>query len=421
VIERDRLAGGGALADPGDGRYRGAWLLVTDQGRPVGELELDFSSPDATAGDLSARLTGMPTVVRPAAGPLPFASVVLPTVFGRVELLRRALAALVALDYPDFEVLLVDNRPGAAGPVPDLGAPGAQPRVRIVRAPRPGISAARNAGVREARSELIAFTDDDVVVDPGWLAALAGRLVAEPGAGCATGLVLPAELETAEQVWFETRGEGPARSYRPGLYHIAALGLTGLRPWDRRRFRVRDRYGTDPAEDFWLYQLGALGTGSNMAWRAGTLRELGGFDEALGTGTPTRGGEDIGTFVRLLFAGRCLAFEPAAFVFHIHRRTYPELRRQVNGYGRGLTSMLTAITLRDPRHAIGLLRVAGPAVRSLAGRTPAARRLAAGPGRDAAGPDAVPIDDLKRARLSGLLHGPVVYLWSRRRMRRWNR
>ena len=56
-----------------------------------------------------------------------------------------------------------------------------------------------------------------------------------------------------------------------------------------------------------------------MAFRTAALRELGGFDEALGPGTPAQAGEDLLVFLRLLAGGRRLAYEPGAFVWHWHR------------------------------------------------------------------------------------------------------
>jgi glycosyltransferase involved in cell wall biosynthesis len=429
-VDFSALDPAGAAAGVGDRRYRGVWVLVTSHGRPVGELELEYPvARGAFAAAVAAGTGPLDTGTREplaAAGPgssavtahatwPPFATVVLPTAFGRVDLLRHALVALTALDYPDYEVLVVDNRPpGDDSPVPDLGPAGDDPRLRVVRAYRPGVSAARNAGVAQARGEIVAFTDDDALADTGWLRALASRLVAEPDVDCATGLVLPAQLETDEQLWFERCGAGPARRYRPGTYHVAARGRTGLRPWDRRWFEVHDRYRTEPGPAFSLYQLGPLGTGANMAFRTAALKELGGFDESLGAGTPTRGGEDIAMFLRLLHAGRCLAFEPAAYVFHTHRRTYPELRRQMNGYGRGLSAMLSAVVRDEPRHIFGLLRVALPGLRVVAGSAP----VHAGDAAAAVDGLAVPIGELRRARVAGLLVGPVAHLVSRRRMRR---
>jgi glycosyltransferase involved in cell wall biosynthesis len=315
--------------------------------------------------------------------------------FARDALLDAAVKSLCGLDYPRFEVIVVDNRPDGTRDERDWARLGVDPRLRILAEPRPGVSAARNTGIRAAGGEVVAFTDDDVEVDSGWLRAVAGRFLAEPDADCVTGPVLPKELETPAQQYFERYGFGRARSYRVTSYRTVG------------GFRVRDADGGPVG---WLYQLGPYGTGANMAFRARALAELGGFDEALGAGTPTRAGDDVEYFVRLLFAGRCLATEPGAFVFHTHRRTDSELRQQVHGYGSGLTAMLTALAVKDPRHLLGYARIVGPVLAAVV------RRRLAGSGQPSDGPGGLGGTDL-----SGLLHGPAAYLRSRRRMRRWNR
>src|SRR5579862_4201486 len=96
---------------------------------------------------------------------LPFATVIVPTICRSPELLLRTIQSLVELDYPRFEVLVVDNTSGPDLPLPPL--PG--DKVRIVKEPRRGVSSARNAGLRAAAGEFVAFTDDDAVVDARWL------------------------------------------------------------------------------------------------------------------------------------------------------------------------------------------------------------------------------------------------------------
>jgi glycosyltransferase involved in cell wall biosynthesis len=375
-------------------RYRAALVFGVRAGRLVGQVSVDLP---VTGPELAGRLAevapadaGAPP--RPADAELPFVSVVLPALFGRDALLD-AVKALCGLDYPRFEVIVVDNRPEGMRDERDWARLGIDPRVRVLAEFRPGISAARNAGIRAAGGELIAFTDDDVEVDSGWLRAIAGRFLAEPDADCVTGPVLPKELETPAQLYFEGYGFGRARTYRATSYHTVG--------W----FRVHDADGQPVG---WLYQLGPYGTGANMTFRTEVLRGLGGFDEALGAGTPTRAGEDIALFVRLLFAGRRLAVEPGGFVFHTHRRSDAELRQQIHGYGSGLTAMLTGLALRDPRHLLGYARVVAPALAAILRRRPGG-----GPAPGPAG--------LAGTRRCGLLHGPADYLRSRHRMRRWNR
>ena len=106
-----------------------------------------------------------------------------------------------------------------------------------------------------------------------------------------TGLVVPAELETPAQIFFEQSGSGLDRGYAPLTFERAG------------RFQISRRAGMRmraAAAGPVLYEMGELGLGSNMAFRVAALRAAGGFDEALGTGTPTHGGEDLAMLVELL-------------------------------------------------------------------------------------------------------------------------
>jgi len=146
-----------------------------------------------------------------------------------------------------------------------------------------------------------------------------------------------------------------------------------------------------------------------MAFDTAVLRAAGGFDVALGTGTPSRGGEDLAVLVELLTAGHALGYEPNAFVHHTHRATLAGLERQIYGYGVGFTAMLTAVVLRDPRHLAGLAAVMPAWVRSLRDPTSAKRALRT---------DSYP-SGLGRTELRGMLAGPSAYLRARRMQRRW--
>jgi glycosyltransferase involved in cell wall biosynthesis len=241
---------------------------------------------------------------------------------GRPESLSRALRSLERLDYPpgSLEVLVIDN-----APVDDATqlAASSFPRFRYLREPRPGLDRARNRAIAEARGEVLAFTDDDVEVDPGWVRALALHF-SNPAVACVTGLVAPAALETRAQRLFETYG-GFGRGFEV-RYHT--LGT-------RRYWR------------WWPLGAGIFGTGCNMALRVGLFEKLGGFDPALDVGTPTWGAGDLDMFYRVLRAGHILVYEPRALVWHHHRREDAELRHQLRGFGRGVYAFWTKTFLHD--------------------------------------------------------------------------
>jgi GT2 family glycosyltransferase len=376
--------------------YVAAWILACRSGHPLGAIQLPLHSPRIAAADLESELrsqlgAGWSREFPADAPRLARASVVVPTAVSRPDQLRHCVQLLTELDHPDFEVIVVDNRPANA---PPLALPGA----RVIREPRPGISAARNRGLTVATGEIVAFTDDDVEVDRRWLRALGERFAQDPGLAAVTGLVVPAELETPAQIWFEESGSGLDRGFSPLTFERVG------------RFRMRRRALDDGSELVQsLYATGELGLGSNMAFRMSALRDVGGFDEALGTGTATHGGEDLAVLVELLSAGRRLAYEPGAIVHHTHRATLPELERQIHGYGVGFTAMLTAIALRNPRHLAGLAAVIPAWLRSL---------------RDPASPKRVHRTDdypsgLGALELRGMLEGPFAYLRARRMQKRW--
>lgn len=380
--------------------YTGAWILVCNSGHVLGSIEIPVDCALITAAELKHELhrqlgeTWSP-VHLDAAFPLSTKiSVVVPSNFARPDQLRRSVGRLIELDYPDYEVIVVDNRPGNVPPV-DI------PGVRVVREPQPGISAARNRGIEVATGEIIAFTDDDVVADRRWLRALAERFAREPDVAAVTGVIVPLELETTAQVLFEQSRCGRDRRFSPLTFERFG------------RFRVLRRAPGDGTEQVGsLYKTGEFAPGANMAFLATVLREMGGFDEALGTGTPTRGGEDMAILIELLAAGHRLAYEPGAIIQHRQQATLAELEHQIHGYGIGFTAMLTAVTLRDPWHIIGLAAVLPAWLLSRRGPRSAKRVNR---------PEEYP-PSLARAELRGMLAGPLAYLrsrWVHRAGRRW--
>lgn len=231
----------------------------------------------------------------------------------RPEDLARCLDALQALRYPRLELLVVDNAPRTDATERLVAA---RTGIRYLREPRPGLDRARNRALGEAEGELIAFTDDDVVVDPEWITALAAVFGHDPQAGAVTGLVEPLELETEAQRLFERY-----RSFaRGGVRVRAAAG--------RAEGALGGRYG----------MTGSFGTGANMAFRRRVLEQLGGFDPSLGAGMPTRGGDDLDIFFRVLKAGWALVYEPAAVVRHRHRREMDALVDQIRDHGVSFSS-----------------------------------------------------------------------------------
>jgi O-antigen biosynthesis protein len=247
----------------------------------------------------------------------------------RTEDLGLCLDSLLRLRYPRLEILVVDNAPGSEATLELVDAH--YPEVRYVREDRPGLDWARNRAAMEARGEIVAYTDDDVVVDQDWVAALARVFVDSSEVMAVTGLVVPYEIETEAQALFE---------------HYGGFG----RGFTRRWVVAEDRGGrlvTPPGT-------GQYGTGANMAFRRSVFEKVGSFDPALDVGTVTNGGGDLEMFYRVLKEGCMLAYEPRAIVRHRHRRDYHRLRDQIRNNGIGFYSFLmrTAAAYQEDRLSI---------------------------------------------------------------------
>jgi hypothetical protein len=403
-----------------DDKYESALVVLCRSGVPVSSMMVDLLADTgekavhirALAGISGASESHIRELFSVDRTDLPRISVVIPSIVSRVEELEICLKSMRDLDYPDYEVILVDNRREVPALDPLPGLIEGRPWMRVVRESRPGISAARNAGVANASGDVIAFTDDDVRVDRRWLRALGARFVLNPALGVVTGLILPAELETPAQVWFERYygGFGGERSFESVTVEVDPSSQPILRG---SRLLARNAAGV-LTRRFSIYGVGAFGAGANMAFRRKTLATIGGFDFALGVGTPARGGEDLAALINVLWTGEQLGYEPAAFVLHRHRQEYHELLAQLNAYGLGFTAMLTSLMRRDPRHVLSILAQIPVAVKGL---TATARERVLGARSEtssSAGGVALYPKSLYRSELTGAPRGPLAYFRSRK-------
>jgi len=223
------------------------------------------------------------------------------------------------------EIIVIDNAP--ADDMTEMLV-AEFPGVRYVCEKRPGLKLARNRALKEAEGELLAFLDDDVTVDSLWLEGLMNAWVENQNAGAFTGLVLPYELSTWAQILFEERG-----GWRKSFDRIV--------------------YGqTLPGNSLYPCGAGIFGTGANMAFRRDVLLDIGGFDEALDTGPPLAGGGDLDIFYRVIMAGHVLVYDPKYMVFHEHRRTLQELRRQYRSWGLCLMAFIEKSSKNNPSQSI---------------------------------------------------------------------
>lgn len=143
-----------------------------------------------------------------------------------------------------------------------------------------------------------------------------------------------------------------------------------------------------------------------MAFRRDVLTRIGGFDVALGAGTTACGGEDTLAITLVLLAGYHVAYEPGAFVRHDHYDDVTGLKRQLRGYGVGLTAFYTALVRHRPRVMLRLMSLLPTALQEM--RAADVNRSVASLNSSA---------ELTKNRRRGMLLGPFAYVRSARKQR----
>lgn len=231
--------------------------------------------------------------------------------YDRPDDLRACLRSLVAQVTPrPLEIVVVDNHPDSGLTAPVVAE---FPGVLLVEERRQGLAYARNTGFTTSSGDIVIATDDDVVAPPQWVERLVAPF-ARNDVMIVNGNVLPIELESEAQHFFEAYG-GLGRGFE--------------------RFEV----GGDWFESFRLKAVPTwnLGATANAAFRAAifTHPQIGLMEEALGPGMPSGVGEDTYLFYKVLKVGYTVVYEPAAHVWHKHRRTMEALRRQLYNYSKG--------------------------------------------------------------------------------------
>ena len=391
---------------PGLAPYVSARVLVRLHHHPIGFVEVDVSGGPVAPSELEKQIwaefgpaivthltadgfaqTGVvtrPTFPIDATCELrgerpdwnPFVSVVICTL-SRPRQLQNALNALLVTEYPNFEIIVVDNGPEDTSTASMIREHYSDlPNLRYEAEPIRGLSAARNRGIDVANGEIVAFTDDDIIVDRYWLSSLVSGFDIEGTIACVTGLTLASELESPAQMLFEQYG-----AFNQG--------------YESRLF-TRD---ANPAGTIlYPYTAGVFGGGGNSALRLDCFPDGLRFDRRLGPGTMAFGAEDLDIFLQTILRGKYIRYVPDAIAWHEHRRSYQDLRWQLFTYGAGFTALLTKSSLGDFRIALDLLR--------LAPRVISPRLLADKHGEG--GGHRLP-KELRRLELLGFLYGPIAY------------
>ncbi|MGO9455028.1 MAG: glycosyltransferase [Candidatus Binataceae bacterium] len=223
----------------------------------------------------------------PLAEKTPMVSIVI-CAYNAERTISQSLESLSRIAYPNYEVIVVDD--GSRDRTAALAAEFPQFRVISLR-DNQGLGAARNAGLRAARGEIVAYTDSDCVVDPHWLSFMVRTMQEDRFDGCG----------------------GP--NYAP---HEDAMVAACVAAAPGAPSQVLT--GENTAEHL---------AGCNMAFTRAALMRIGGFDAQF-----TSAGDDVDICWRMLNAGFRLGYSPAAFVWHFRRNTIRSYFGQQGGYGR---------------------------------------------------------------------------------------
>ncbi|TLZ88614.1 MAG: glycosyltransferase [Methanobacteriota archaeon] len=215
----------------------------------------------------------------------PKISVVVSTLNGAATI-RDTLVGVEQLDYPDYEVIVVND--GSTDATPQIAS---EYQVRLITTKNQGLSAARNVGTQAATGEIVAFTDDDAYPEIHWLRFLAlafmeGKYVGVGGPNLAP----PNDGWVADAVANAPGGPNPVLLSDTVAEHIP---------------------------------------GCNMAFRKDALEAIGGFDRVFRTA-----GDDVDVCWRLRDRGGLIGYSSAAVVWHHRRKSVRKFWRQQVGYGK---------------------------------------------------------------------------------------
>jgi GT2 family glycosyltransferase len=215
----------------------------------------------------------------------PFVSIIVCSYNG-AKTLSNCLESLGRIDYPNYEVILIDD--GSTDDTREIAA--RFPKVRYVYQTNHGLSHARNHGAALAKGEIFAYTDSDCMADPDWLYYLLSTLLSGKFAGVGGPNVSP-----------------PAQHWVQACVAAAPGGPSHVLLTDTIAEHI---------------------PGCNMAWYRWAFESVGGFDPEYHAA-----GDDVDFCWRVQQAGHEIAFSPTAIVWHYRRFTLRAFRRQQEGYG----------------------------------------------------------------------------------------
>lgn len=223
----------------------------------------------------------------------------------RHDTIGQAIESIAQCDYPDFDIHIMDQSTteGTKLIIEEIAPRHAsQCPILYHHLDKAGLSRSYNAGMRVSAGEIIAFTDDDVIVPKDWLTQIAKAFTEDPDLALLYGQVcIPESLKSAAA---------------EGIIVPALVFDKPKRLIKGSAFKV-------------------FGMGANMAIRRTLLEEVEGFDEALGGGGPLRSAQDYDFAYRTFLTGKAILLEPKVWVDHYGTRTQDQWPLTLKNYGIG--------------------------------------------------------------------------------------
>lgn len=245
---------------------------------------------------------------------MPMVSVLLCT-RNRGDKIKNAVYSILANTFKDFELLIVDQ--STDDKTQSVLTSYSDPRIRYLRTNTVGLARARNIAIRESRTEIVVFTDDDCICDKGWLGAIVAEYKKDPSIMGVYGRVLP-------------HGEEKA-----GMFCQCVI--------DSMEMKVVNT----PVIPYEI-----LGHGNNMSFRKQVFRKAGLYIESLGAGTWMKGGEDTDMIYRALRHKMKFCYSPQPLVYHDNWLTTEQTRKLIYGYTMSATTIFTKYAVKMDLQAL---------------------------------------------------------------------
>jgi glycosyltransferase involved in cell wall biosynthesis len=215
----------------------------------------------------------------------------------RPDKIGRAVASILASDYPSFDLTVIDQSTTDATERVLEPLAGIDARLQYVHVNDAGLSRAYNAAIGRTSGDIIAFTDDDCIVPPHWISRIVEAFESDDEGELLYGRVVPVSDSDRELTPLLDISHAERLSRRDG-------------------FRV-------------------FGMGANFAARRRLFSRIGGFDEILGGGAPLKSSQDFDLAYRAYRAGSAILLRPEVELVHDGRRERVDWPALLHNYGVG--------------------------------------------------------------------------------------